>query len=405
MHLSNYQIRFIFSVCIFLFTQEAFAGLEDDFKQILFKQVSSAVNDTNIEIVSDIVEIRFEREFEGWKKNLIAENSGLSKSDNQSTIISESKKQPSFVASTDKENTAKKHSVEVGIRYWYGKNNTKFDSHSQDATKGDPNATLNWTNMKSNNIELLGKVADIDDKYFVKGLIGGNIGSISSGQIQDIDYYAGQTTFADTTSKAKEISASYIYLDVGKDIQLDFLKVSPFIGFFYSKQLLDAYGGTVNAITSGNYWAYNMMGWTVGQVFDDSVKPFNYETIVSTPRVGIAFDKKVGDFETFLQFVYMPRSHITLNDSHKLDTNKVTNAGPNAISNGYGFGYAYEFLINYLITDNSKLGVGFKYEEFLMKNKDFRYNTLTSGWYNDVSAMKQLSIKKYGTLLNYQLTF
>jgi hypothetical protein len=389
----NKQFISLFALALVLTSNSATASLESDFREILRSEVETMIQEKDI--AKDILEIRFQREFEVWKKNEI-KNRALTHP--EALILEESN-------NSGNQNSQHQKGVVFGIRYWHAKNNTRFDAYSQDGLRGNPSATLDWKNLKSNNIEIFGKKMLQKSNYFTKGLVGGNINSASNGQIQDVDYYTGQVTFSDTTSKAKEIHATYFNFDIGKDYELDSITVSPFIGLFYSKQMLESYGATINSINSANHNYYNRMGWTIGQIIPDSIIPFNYQTIIKAPRIGFSLSTPASDFQIDYEFSLMPYANIKLNDFHNADPTLVTNAGPNGIATGTGWGYATELTLNYQFTKNSKIGFGFKYQHFILENQDMTFNSVANGWNNLPGSLKHLSVSKYGNLINYQLKF
>ena len=296
---------------------------------------------------------------------------------------------------------------DVGSRYWYSTTNIKTVGINNGASYGNPSYVINWSNMTGNNLELFGKMLHSESEYFVKGYVGTNLGNGDSGKMTDVDYASGQTTTSDTTSSAKQLSASYGVLDLGKDFKLSSTTLSPFLGYFYWKQKSQSYGATINQITSGNYTFYNNMGWTVGQVISNSVNPITYETIVNAPRFGFSLNQPVSEkFTVDFELAYMPFANIKLNDTHNAAPNYyVLNGSPNNVSGGQGWGYGSDIYFKYKVTENTKIGLGFRYQYFELKNQNYSTNLVNGGWSTTANGLQKLTLEKYGLTLSGEYRF
>lgn len=296
---------------------------------------------------------------------------------------------------------------DVGSRYWYSTTNIKTEGLNNGASYGNPSYVLNWSNMTGSNLELFGKMLHNESDYFAKGYVGTNLGNGNSGQMTDVDYARGQTTTSDTTSSAKQISVSYGVLDLGKDFKVSNTTLSPFLGYFYWKQKSQSYGATINQITSGNYTFYNNMGWTVGQVIPSSVNPITYETIVNSPRVGFTLNQPLSEkFTVDFELAYMPFANIKLNDTHNAAPNYyVTNGSPNNVSSGQGWGYGSDIYLKYKVTENTKIGLGFRYQYFELKNQNYSTNLVNGGWTTTTNGLQKLTLEKYGLMFSGEYRF
>jgi hypothetical protein len=307
----------------------------------------------------------------------------------------------------DGKNSDNAFTFDVGSRYWYSTTNIKLQGINNGTNFGNPSYVLDWSNMTGSNLELFGKMLHTETEYFVKGYLGTNLGNGYSGKMTDVDYARGQTTTSDTTSSAKQLSASYGAVDFGKDLKFSNTTISPFLGYFYWKQKSQSYGATINPITSGDNSFYNQMGWTAGQVIPNSVNPITYETIVNAPRVGFALNQPVSKkFTVDFELAYMPFANIKLNDTHNAAPNYYRlNGSPNVVSGGQGWGYGSDIFLKYKITENIKIGAGFRYQYFELQNQNLSVNLVNGGWMTTPNGLQKLTLEKYGFLFSGEYRF
>jgi len=296
---------------------------------------------------------------------------------------------------------------DVGSRYWYSTTNIKTEGLNNGASYGNPSYVIDWSNMTGSNLELFGKMLHSESEYFVKGYVGTNLGNGASGKMSDVDYARGQTTTSVLNTDAKQLSASYGVLDFGKDFKLSNTSISPFVGYFYWKQKSQSYGGTVGAITSGDYTLYNSLGITVGQVLSNSVNVITYETTVNAPRFGFSLNQPVSEkFTVDFELAYMPFANIKLNDTHNAAPNYyVTNGSPNNVSSGQGWGYGSDIYLKYKVSKNTKFGVGFRYQYFELKNQNYSTNLVNGGWNTTTNGLQKLTLEKFGLMLSGEYRF
>jgi hypothetical protein len=309
--------------------------------------------------------------------------------------------------STEKNSFSDSVTLDLGTRYWYSSSNVKSEGLNNGGVGyGNPSFVINWSNMTANNLEFFGKILDKQSNFFLKGYIGTSLGDGLSGQMTDVDYAPGQKTTSDTTSNAKQLSATYGVLDIGKDFNLSGTKVSPFVGYLYSKQKLQSYGATINEITSGNYSLYNSLGLKVGQVVSDSINPITYETIIQSPRFGFSLNQPVNEKITFdFELAYMPFANIKLNDTHNAAPNYyVVNGSPNVISSGNGWGWGGDVFMNYQVSNTIKVALGYRYQYFELKDQVLSGNFVNGGWNNN-SNLQKLSSQKQGVMFSGEYRF
>jgi hypothetical protein len=381
-------------LCAWLCSSQALAT-EDAYREKLLVEIRSSLSDKNKELAEQLVDIRIEEERKQGKATVFQENTK-----NQITHIS-----------ADSEETKLQDSlspIEIknkifGIRYWYATNKTKFKYYSPYTSYyGNPAAIIDWDGIKTHQIELFAK-NNIVNEIFAKGAVGFKVAQ-KSGSMRDIDFLVNQVSYVDTTSTASNNRNNHASIDVGSDFKFDKLRLSPFIGFYYQRNRVDAYGGTLNSVD--NSTLYNSLGWTPGMSNSAEYITLTYETIVKSPRIGVSgkYDfNKNNSFDYELAYYHRPK--ILLNDTHYSNSSKVDNGNPNGVSTGYGTGYGAEVIYNHLVAENTKFGVGLRYLQFRLTNKDMFFNTTASGWVNSVLGLKDLTLKQYGLLLNMEFKY
>lgn len=182
------------------------------------------------------------------------------------------------------QNSDTSYKFDVGSRYMYSKNTTKWQYYNSSSIYGNPAATLDWDNLTANNLELFSKGTSIDTNLFVKGLIGFGVDTKNAGSMLDVDYLKNQVTYISSTSSANVSKNLYASIDFGKDFNFGETTLSPFVGYYYWTTRLEAYGGTLNSV-SDNTW-YNTYGYSAGDSYYLNQVTIAYQTIVQGPRVG-----------------------------------------------------------------------------------------------------------------------
>ena len=295
--------------------------------------------------------------------------------------------------------------LELSTKYVYSKNHTKFQSQ-HNTTNGIPEtgATLDWSGLYSNNIELNAKLTDKETNLFTKGAVNVGKGFDKSGLMRDTDYKSNGQTIGDSTSEAKVSHDQNIRIDFGKDYIINETKVSPFVGFYYAKTKLDSFGVTFNPVDDPAV-IYTPNAITPGVFANTSVLGLAYETIIKAPRVGVLLSQSLSEaLSVDVEVALMPYAHMTLNDWHYQNPSKVQDGNPNGVAKGTGWGYSTDVLINYQLTKASKVGVGVRYTDFIMHNSDFT-DRMVTGTNTTTDGLKELSIQNFGLMASYQYKF
>lgn len=284
---------------------------------------------------------------------------------------------------------------EVGAKYDFTKHSTKLKSHHNQLNGGETSATLGWNSIYSHGIEINGKISSQTLGVYSKGAVKINKSSNKSGEMRDTDYVSSTgVTFADSTSSAELSKGTKFNLNVGKDFYFDKIKFSPFVGWYYSKARMEAFGLTWLPVGDPSYYAANNL--TLGNFVSNSVRDMTYETIINAPRFGASFNIPVSD-RIALNFepVLMPFAGIRLNDWHHLTPDKVHDDIPNLISKKTGIGYSADVSVSYKIHNNMNFELGLNFSEFVMKNADTT-NRMVSGTTFMRDNVKELKISDMG---------
>lgn len=309
--------------------------------------------------------------------------------------------QDSAVPSTLKQSEDVK--VEVGMHYWRGLNNTKYNYYSTSATRGNPAATLTWKDAPSDNIELFA-ISSVGSDYFIKGNVGFGVSSQKSGSLTNVDYNAGQITFSDTTSSATNSRNGSAGIEFGRIMRLNEMVLKPSVGYYYSRSLLDSYGLYLNPVGDGSFYAAN--GVAAGQTVRNSdFLGISYETIVKSPKLGLGATFKVGGSTSItLEGAYYPFADITLFDYHR-SSDKVQNGEPNGVSNGRGSGYGFDLFVNHMASQRLTLLTGIKFSSFTLSDRDMAFNNVAGGWSINRNGLKSLDIQQLGFTFGAKYSF
>jgi len=390
--------RFLRVACIcltaLLFSSRAVAT-EDAYREKLLVEIRSSLSDKNKELAEQLVDIRIEEERKQGKTNAFNKNVS-------DDILINSLNNEKLKKRISKQDVEKKENG-IGLRYWYAVNKTKFQSHNLDTSLGNPNATIDWDGIKTHQLELFTK-NNISNGVYSKALIGFKV-SQKSGSMRDIDFLVNQVSYIDSSSTARNDRNNHLSIDLGNDFYFEESRLSPFIGFYYQRNRVDAYGGVLNPVNNNTF--YNAMGWASGMSNIVTVIDMTYETIVKSPRVGMNGTYALNKFNSLdYEVAYYHRPKILLNDTHYYSmSTKINDGNPNGISTGYGTGYGAEAIFNHLVTENTKIGVGLRYLQFRLTNKDMIFNTTASGWVNSALGLKDLTLKQYGLLFNLEFKY
>lgn len=373
----------------------AFSATES-YRDRLANKIRNSLSDEDKELAEKLADIKIDNEVEQKKAN---SKNRFSQSNTLYAQVSNDESKKNLI----KKNYRKNDDL-IGVRYLFLVNKTKFQSYTPyTSTYGNPNATIDWEGIKTHQLEIFSKNY-ISNEVFTKGALGFKV-SQKSGSMRDIDFLTNQVSYIDSSSYARNSKNNHLKIDIGKDLNFGETKLSPFIGFYYQSNKVDAYGGVINPVENNSL--YNSMGWSAGMSNIVSGIDMTYETIVKSPRLGINGKYFFSNYSTIdYEFTYFVRPKILLNDTHYYSmSTKVSDGNPNGVATGYGTGYGAEIIYNHYVTDDSKLGVGISYQQFRLANKDMYFNTISYGWVNTPMGLKELLLKQYGLIFNLEIKY
>lgn len=248
---------------------------------------------------------------------------------------------------------------ELGARFWASEGKTDFNINSSrsDPQLGNPTSVLTYDNIEAYTGEFFWNVRNEYNTFF-KGFVGG--GGITSGSLDDEDYFAGQVKFSDTYSKLDGNGLVYGTTDIGQRFDLidrpaARIAVSPFIGFNFWQEHALAYGVRCNRNDVGN----------VDCPDGDVVVPFSTKVIGNEEnwaslRLGGELRMTFWDRLTLIgDAAILPVTYVWNYDSHYL--RKDLGPVPNGEDRGSGWGYQLEAEARYDFTPNWSAGAGVRY--------------------------------------------
>lgn len=248
---------------------------------------------------------------------------------------------------------------EVGTRYWWSEGSTSFDIDSSrlDPTLyGSPTSTLTYDGVTGNSLEFFMSVRNETDTFF-KGFIGG--GWLGGGSLDDEDFFAGQVKFSDTYSEIDGEGSLYLTLDVGQDFDVGYsgnLVISPFVGFNYWQESIDAYGARCNRDDVGGAFC----GPPGSTAVPFGTKVITNKSMWSSLRLGTEVTARLFDRVTFRgDAAILPAAYLLNDDSHYLRSD--LGPTPNIEDSGTGWGYQLEGELKIDVDDNWTLGAGVRY--------------------------------------------
>jgi outer membrane protease len=247
---------------------------------------------------------------------------------------------------------------EAGTRYWYSFGNYRFAFSNGVQGFGTPTSTLDWKNLEAHSGEVFARLDHRPTGLFVKGMLGG--GAITSGYIDDKDFFEGQGKFSDTRSQVQNGSLAYAMIDVGWAFQpAHSVKVGVFAGYHYWSEKATAYGLLCKQQQPALGCAF------VGAVpLGYDVASLRYEPTWHVVRIGM--DAKVAIDQNWSvngEIAAVPYAALENKDSHLLrQASSDLGPAPNVISDSsYAYGVEAEMFVNYAITPNIEIGTGLRY--------------------------------------------
>jgi outer membrane protease len=259
---------------------------------------------------------------------------------------------------------------EAGARYWYSFGNYRFAFSNGVQGFGTPTSTLDWKNLEAHSGEAFARLDHKPTGVFVKGLLGG--GAITSGYIDDKDFFEGQGKFSDTRSQVQNGSLAYAMIDVGWSYQpAHNVKVGVFAGYHYWSEKATAYG-----------LLCKQQQPALGCAFVGAV-PFGYDLAVGRYEptwhaVRLGMDAKVvidRSWSVSGEIAAVPYAALENKDSHLLRQSYADlGPAPNIISDSsYAYGVEAEMFVNYAVTPNIEIGTGLRYWGLFARSGSTRF--------------------------------
>jgi opacity protein-like surface antigen/outer membrane protease len=259
--------------------------------------------------------------------------------------------------------------TEFGLRYWYStgtlsKNLYDFDGSTM-------LSRLTYTDLNASTAEGFFRFDDRGTGIFAKAFVGA--GGIGSGSLKDEDFPPGISPYSSTNSTQHDGSLLYFAGDVGYDVLwAPNYRVSPFIGYFYQHELVNAFG-CVQTASNPDVCAPAIPG---------SALAITEEANWNAVRLGVAGDVTWGRFKLGVDAAWLPWVTLAASDSHWLRMQPITGNFIGATpEDGNGFtGVQLEAILSYLVTEHFSLGVGARYWRFDTRgNSHFEDNIYGGG--------------------------
>jgi len=242
---------------------------------------------------------------------------------------------------------------EFGLRYWYStgtisKNLFDFDGATM-------LSRLTYTDLNAGTAEGFVRVDDRATGIFAKAFVGS--GSIGSGSLKDEDFPPGISPYSSTNSMQHDGSLLYFAGDVGYDVLWGpNYRVSPFVGWFYEHELVNAYGC---AQTAGNPGVCE-------PAVPTSVLGITEDAEWNAIRLGVAADYTWNRFKLSADAAWLPWVTLASTDSHWLRMQPIAGnfIGPIPEDGNGNLGIQIEAVVSYLVTQDFGVGVGARYWRF-----------------------------------------
>ncbi len=263
---------------------------------------------------------------------------------------------------------AKMFETEFGLRYWYStgtiaKNLFDFDG----ATRV---SRLTYTDLNAGTIEGFVRFDDRSTGIFAKAFVGA--GGIGSGNLKDEDFPPGISPYSSTTSSQRDGSLLYFAGDVGYNVLWGpNYRVSPFVGYFYEHEVVNAYGCAQTGSNPG----------VCAPAVPTSVLGITEDAQWNAIRLGVAGDVTWNRFKLSVDAAWLPWVTLASTDSHWLRMQPIAGnfIGP-IPEDGNGFtGVQLEAVVSYMVTKDFSVGVGARYWRFTTRgNAHFEGNIFDS---------------------------
>ena len=243
--------------------------------------------------------------------------------------------------------------TEFGLRYWYStgtisKNLFDFDGATM-------LSRLTYTDLNASTAEGFARFDDRGTGIFAKAFVGA--GGIGSGGLKDEDFPPGISPYSSTNSSQRDGSLLYFAGDVGYDVLwTPNYRVSPFVGWFYEHELVNAYGCAQTASNPG----------VCAPAVPTSVLGITEDAQWNAIRLGVAGDVTFGRFKLSADAAWLPWVTLASTDSHWLRMQPIAGnfIGPIPEDGNGNTGIQIEAVVSYLVTQDFSLGVGARYWRF-----------------------------------------
>jgi outer membrane protease len=281
-------------------------------------------------------------------------------------------------------------SFELGARYWYSSGTTRFLFNNGSAAFGNPTSTLYWNDMVAHTGEAFARLDHVPTGVFVKGLAG--LGVVTTGYIDDQDFFANQIKFSDTRSDVNDGNLSYAVIDIGwaytpvPDIRIGF-----FAGYHFWRESVTAYGLRCNdasfIVTTCAFAGHVPIGFDVAVL--------RYEPTWHAVRIGVEGRAVIAErWSVTGEFAVVPYAVLQNKDSHLLRTD--LGATPNVITDSsYAYGFATDLFVNYALTPNIEVGAGVRYWALTAQDGDVLFGPL----FNSPTSLNTFEQQRFGLLV------
>jgi hypothetical protein len=269
---------------------------------------------------------------------------------------------------------------EAGARYWWSQGKTQWSHNAQgvDRTLGNPTSVLVYDRLYAHSLEFQG-AKHWRQGWFITGNAG--LGQIYKGNLNDVDFDAGQVKFSETNSSINQGYLGYVTVDGGYNVWR--FPGGSTIGFFgglqYWTEEVEAYGASF-VVPAGARGVGN------------GVKVITNDVYWASIRTGVAFRTQLSQkFRLVAQLAAVPYTSMRNDDSHHLRGD--LGSTPNIIMEGTGYGYQLDAEMRYAIYKRMELGLGARYWK-LKADGDISFGGSSTLPLNDFES------KRYGLTLS-----
>jgi opacity protein-like surface antigen len=276
--------------------------------------------------------------------------------------------------------------TEFGLRYWYSTGKTSKNLFDFDGAT--MLSRLTYSDLTAGTAEGFFRFDDRGSGVFAKAFVGA--GGIGSGNLRDEDFPPGISPYSSTNSAQHDGSLLYFAGDVGYDVLWgQNYRVSPFIGYFYEHERVNAFGCQQ---TAGNpdVCAPAVAGSAL-TITEDA----NWNAV----RLGVASDVTWNRFRLSVDAAWLPWVTLASSDSHWLRMQPIPGNFIRAIpEDGNGFtGVQLEAIVSYMVTEHFSLGVGGRYWRFDTRGNAHFENDI----YGGAGGMQAIdfSTERYGAFV------